>query len=146
MKQYTEQNNSIILAVAPANADIATAVSIREAKSADLNQERTILVLTKLDLACADDYGKVAEVLKGKTVPMKLGIVGVINRSQSDIENNRDVEDVLEFERDFLEEHFPSIAHHHGTPFLTQRLSRILQRHIAGACPELIVLKNYAAY
>ncbi len=139
MKQYTKQKNSIILAVAPANADIATAVSIREARSADEHRERTILVLTKLDLA--DDLGKVKEVLQGEAVPIQLGIVGVINRSQGDIENNRDVEDILEFERDFLEEHFPSIAHYHGTPFLKQRLSRILRTHIAGACPDLIVKK-----
>jgi dynamin GTPase len=44
------QPNSIILAVSPANQDIATSDAIKIAREVDPNGERTFGVLTKLDL------------------------------------------------------------------------------------------------
>jgi len=42
--------NSIILAVATANTDIATAESVKIAREVDPDGRRTLAVLTKLDL------------------------------------------------------------------------------------------------
>ncbi len=43
-------SNSIILAVVPANVDIATAESLKVARKFDKSFERTLIVITKLDL------------------------------------------------------------------------------------------------
>ena len=48
---------------------------------------RTLAVITKLDLM---DHGTDAmDVLLGRIIPVKLGIVGVVNRSQADINNKK---------------------------------------------------------
>lgn len=48
---------------------------------------RTLAVLTKLDLM---DHGTDAmEVLCGHIIPVKLGIIGVVNRSQADINTQK---------------------------------------------------------
>jgi dynamin 1-like protein len=48
---------------------------------------RTLAVVSKLDLM---DHGTDAyDVLCGRVIPVKLGIIGVINRSQLDIKNKK---------------------------------------------------------
>ena len=48
---------------------------------------RTLAVVTKLDLM---DAGTDAmDVLCGRIIPVKLGIIGVVNRSQADIHDNK---------------------------------------------------------
>ena len=42
-------------------------------------------VVTKLDLM--DEGTDALEVLQGKVIPLKLGYIGVVNRSQKDIVN-----------------------------------------------------------
>jgi replication fork clamp-binding protein CrfC len=49
-KQYIKGDNAIILAVSPANADLATSDALRLAKDVDPLGERTIGVLTKIDI------------------------------------------------------------------------------------------------
>lgn len=49
-KQYIKGDNAIILAVTPANADLATSDALRLAKEVDPMGERTIGVLTKIDI------------------------------------------------------------------------------------------------
>ena len=48
---------------------------------------RTIGVLTKLDLM--DEGTDARDVLENKLLPLKRGYVGVVNRSQKDIEGKR---------------------------------------------------------
>jgi dynamin 1-like protein len=80
--------NSIILAVTPANQDIATSEPLKLAKEVDkegkeksvisihfASGNRTLVVLTKLDLM--DQGTDAMDVLLGKLVPVKLGIIGV---------------------------------------------------------------------
>ena len=48
---------------------------------------RTLAVVTKLDLM---DAGTDAmDVLCGRVIPVKLGIIGVVNRSQADIQDKK---------------------------------------------------------
>ena len=76
--KYIVNPNSIILAVSPANADIATSESIKLARDVDPDGRRTLAVVTKLDLM---DAGTDAiDILCGRVIPVKLGIIGVINR------------------------------------------------------------------
>ncbi|XP_062094930.1 phragmoplastin DRP1C-like [Humulus lupulus] len=50
VRSYVEKPNSIILAISPANQDIATSDAIKLAREVDPSGERTFRVLTKLDL------------------------------------------------------------------------------------------------
>lgn len=47
---YIGNPNSIILAVSPANMDMATSESLKLAKEVDPDGRRTLAVITKLDL------------------------------------------------------------------------------------------------
>ncbi|PIO53051.1 hypothetical protein TELCIR_25632, partial [Teladorsagia circumcincta] len=77
---YISNPSSIILAVTPANQDFATSEPIKMAREVDPEGQRTLAVLTKLDLM--DQGTDAMDVLMGKVVPVKLGIIGVVNRSQ----------------------------------------------------------------
>ena len=133
--EYISQPNAVILAVSPGNADIATSESIKLAKTVDPLQERTLAVLTKLDLSMED----LSDVLSGRTLPMKLGIIGVINRSQKEVDGGMTYDEALAKEKAFLKQRYPTIAQCHGTQFLALRLNNILMKHIQKCCPSLDV-------
>ena len=137
--EYIQQPNSVILAVSAGNVDIVNSDAILLAKIVDPQQERTLAVVTKVDLATDD----LTDVLSGKTLPIKLGIVGVINRSPRDITDGLSYEEVLAKEAHFLKRRYPSIAQQHGTPFLRLKLNNVLMQHIKKCCPELYVSKAH---
>ena len=76
---YIQQPNSLILALSPANVDLANSDSLKIAKEVDPDGERTIGVLTKIDLM--DDGTNALELLDGTIYPLKLGYYGVKCRS-----------------------------------------------------------------
>ncbi len=82
--QFISKDTCLILAVTPANADLATSDALQMAKSTDPDGLRTIGVITKLDLM--DEGTDAREILENKFVPLRRGYVGVVNRSQKDIE------------------------------------------------------------
>jgi len=84
--QFISKETCLILAVTPANADLATSDAIQLARSVDPDGLRTIGVITKLDLM--DEGTDAREILENKLVPMRRGFVGVVNRSQKDIEGD----------------------------------------------------------
>lgn len=67
------------------------------AKRLDPKGERTFGVLTKLDIM--DQGTNAKDSLLGKTIPLNLGYVGVINRTNLDIKNNKPVIKHLEDEK-----------------------------------------------
>lgn len=72
--KYIENPNSIILAVTAANTDLATSESLKMTKDCDPDGRRTLAVVTKLDLM---DAGTDAiDILCGRVIPVKLGIIG----------------------------------------------------------------------
>uniref|UniRef100_A0A914QYU2 Dynamin-type G domain-containing protein n=1 Tax=Panagrolaimus davidi TaxID=227884 RepID=A0A914QYU2_9BILA len=119
--KYIQKENSIILAVTPANADFANSESLKLARKVDPNGNRTLCVLTKLDLM--DDGTDAKEVLMGNVSPVKLGIIGVVGRSQADINADKTVKECLEKEVNFLNKNYPELAEKNGIPFLTTTLS-----------------------
>lgn len=133
--KYIGNPNSIILSVSPANADIATSESIKMARDADPEGQRTLAVLTKLDLM---DAGTDAiDVLCGRVIPVRLGIIGVINRSQQDIKDNKSIEDAMKDETSFLLRKYPTLASRNGTQHLAKTLNRLLMHHIRDCLPDL---------
>lgn len=61
---------------------------------------RTIGVITKLDLM--DEGTDAREILENKLLPLRRGYVGVVNRSQKDIEGRKDIKAALAAERKFF--------------------------------------------
>ncbi|KAI6209847.1 Dynamin-1-like protein isoform X2 [Aphelenchoides besseyi] len=132
--EYIENENSIILAVSAANVDIANSVPLQLAKKVDSSGDRTIAVITKLDLV--DRGTDATEMLTGVTLPVKLGIVGIINRSQAD--RDMPMHQVAEIEEAFIRQTYPKIAERHGISYLRSMLSNILTTHIQKCLPDLI--------
>ena len=92
------------------------------AKDVDPEGRRTLAVITKLDLM---DAGTDAiDILCGRVIPVKLGIIGVINRSQQDIKDDKSIKDQLKDEASFLQRKYPTLANRNGTPYLAKTLNR----------------------
>jgi len=98
---------------------------------------RTIGVLTKLDLM---DHGTNAmDILSGRVYPLKLGFIGVVNRSQQDIQGNKLLSDALSAERDFFRTHpaYRNMATRCGTQYLAKSLNTTLMGHIRERLPDI---------
>ena len=115
----------MILAVSPANVDLANSDALKVARSVDPRGLRTLGVLTKLDLM--DAGTNALDVLTGRTYPLKLGFVGVVNRSQQDINVDLPMEDARKKEEDFFKGHpvYKNISHRCGTRFLAKTLNTV---------------------
>lgn len=138
--KYIANPNSIILAVTAANTDMATSEAIKMSKEVDPDGRRTLAVVTKLDLM---DAGTDAiDILCGRVIPVKLGIIGVVNRSQQDIIDKKSIGDTLKDEATYLQRKYPTIATRNGTPYLAKTLNRLLMHHIRDCLPELKVRVN----
>ncbi|XP_069484296.1 dynamin-1-like protein isoform X1 [Ambystoma mexicanum] len=141
--QFISNPNSIILAVTAANTDMATSEALKIAREVDPDGRRTLAVITKLDLM---DAGTDAmDVLMGRVIPVKLGIIGVVNRSQLDINNKKMVADSIRDEYAFLQKKYPSLATRNGTKYLARTLNRLLMHHIRDCLPDLKTRINVLA-
>ncbi|KAI0599315.1 dynamin-A [Biscogniauxia sp. FL1348] len=137
ISEYIAKPNSIVLAVSPANVDIVNSEALKLARHVDPLGRRTIGVLTKVDLM---DHGTNAlDILSGRVYPLKLGFVGVVNRSQQDIQGNRPMEDALKAESEFFKHHpaYRNIATRCGTQFLAKTLNQTLMSHIRERLPDI---------
>ena len=93
-ERYIKDDRTIILCVVPANNDITNSEALQMAQKIDVEGDRTLGVLTKIDIM---DRGTDARnKLLGNEVPLKLGYVGVKCRSQDDINNKLPVKISLE--------------------------------------------------
>ncbi|XP_054258780.1 dynamin-1-like protein [Macrosteles quadrilineatus] len=133
--EYIRNPNCIILAVTPANADLTTSESLALARDVDPEGERTLAVITKLDLM--DEGTDAWDILSGKIIPVKLGIIGVVNRSQRDIMENKPMKKALKEEAQFFQNHYKAVARTHGIPYLTKTVQKILTEHIKSCLPNL---------
>ncbi|XP_049617287.1 dynamin-1-like protein isoform X2 [Syngnathus scovelli] len=141
--KYISNPNCIILAVSAANTDMATSEALKVARQVDPDGRRTLAVVTKLDLM---DAGTDAmDVLMGRVIPVKLGLIGVVNRSQLDINNRKSVADAIRDEHGFLQKKYPSLANRNGTKYLARTLNRLLMHHIRDCLPELKTRINVLA-
>lgn len=137
ISEYIAKPNSIVLAVSPANVDLVNSEALKLARQVDPTGKRTIGVLTKLDLM---DHGTNAlDILSGRVYPLKLGFIGVVNRSQQDIQINKPMSDALASEREFFRMHpaYRNIASRCGTQFLARTLNVTLMGHIRERLPDI---------
>jgi vacuolar protein sorting-associated protein 1 len=101
--RYVSDPRTIILCVIPANQDMTTSDGLQMARELDPNGLRTIGVITKIDIM--DKGTNARNMLSGKDVPLRLGYVGVKNRSQQDINDNMSVRDAIEREKLYFATH-----------------------------------------
>ncbi|XTI86981.1 V-type ATPase [Cenococcum geophilum] len=136
LKQISK-SNAIILAVTAANTDLANSDGLKLAREVDPEGQRTIGVLTKVDLM--DEGTDVVDILAGRIIPLRLGYVPVVNRGQRDIENKKAISYALEHERQFFENHkaYRNKAAYCGTPYLARKLNLILMMHIKQTLPDI---------
>ncbi|KAL8150833.1 hypothetical protein V2J09_020641, partial [Rumex salicifolius] len=159
---YIKVKSCLILAVTPANSDLANSDALQMAGIADPDGHRTIGVITKLDIM---DRGTDARnFLIGKVIPLKLGYVGVVNRCQADILSNMSIKEALVAEEKFFRSRpvkglmnlvYNDLADRCGIPQLAKKLNQILVQHIKSMLPNLksqisaqlfAVSKEHASY
>ncbi|KAH8053135.1 hypothetical protein JL722_9801 [Aureococcus anophagefferens] len=142
---YLEQERTIVLAVMPANQDIATIDILERAAVADPGGMRTLAVLTKPDLVDDGAEDEVKECLMNRRKPLRLGFAMVKCRTQRELDGRISLSKALVVEREFFEAHpFWSAAVHAderkklmGVQALTGRLSSLLVERIKVALPEI---------
>ncbi|WEW58546.1 Dynamin- GTPase protein [Emydomyces testavorans] len=137
ISEYIAKPNSIILAVSPANVDLVNSEALKLARHVDPVGKRTIGVLTKLDLM---DHGTNAmDILTGRVYPLKLGFIGVVNRSQQDIQSGKPLTDALKAEAEFFRHHpaYRNMAIRCGTQYLAKTLNTTLMSHIRERLPDI---------
>ncbi|XP_019909053.1 dynamin-1a isoform X1 [Esox lucius] len=135
--QFVTKDNCLLLAVSPANSDLANSDALKIAKEVDPQGLRTIGVITKLDLM--DEGTDAREILENKLLPLRRGYIGVVNRSQKDIDGKKDITAAMAAERKFFLTHpaYRHLADRMGTPYLQKTLNQQLTNHIRDTLPGL---------
>ncbi|GAA0173603.1 membrane traffic protein [Lithospermum erythrorhizon] len=153
--QRIKNPNCLILAVTPGNADLANSDALQIAGIADPDGNRTIGVITKLDIM--DKGTDARNFLLGKVVPLRLGYVGVVNRCQEAINKNLNIKDALMEEEKFFQNRpvYGDLSDRCGIPQLAKKLNQVLVQHIKTVLPGLkarisaqlvSVAKEHASY
>ncbi|XDV13721.1 hypothetical protein PO909_002078, partial [Leuciscus waleckii] len=135
--QFITRESCLILAVTPANTDLANSDALKVAKEVDPQGVRTIGVITKLDLM--DEGTDARDILENKLLPLRRGYIGVVNRSQKDIDGKKDIRVAMAAERKFFLSHpsYRHMAEKMGTPHLQKALNQQLTNHIRDTLPGL---------
>ncbi|XP_073697026.1 dynamin-1-like [Garra rufa] len=137
LMQFVTKDNCLLLAVSPANSDLANSDALKIAKEVDPQGLRTIGVITKLDLM--DEGTDAREILENKLLPLRRGYIGVVNRSQKDIDGKKDINAAMAAERKFFLSHpsYRHLADRMGTTYLQKTLNQQLTNHIRDTLPGL---------
>ncbi|XP_038589200.1 dynamin-1a isoform X1 [Micropterus salmoides] len=137
LMQFVTKDNCLMLAVSPANSDLANSDALKIAKEVDPQGMRTIGVITKLDLM--DEGTDAKDILENKLLPLRRGYIGVVNRSQKDIDGRKDINAAMAAERKFFLSHpaYRHLADRMGTPYLQKVLNQQLTNHIRDTLPGL---------
>ncbi|PRP81066.1 hypothetical protein PROFUN_11144 [Planoprotostelium fungivorum] len=137
VKHYIDKPNAIILAITAANTDLTNSDALQMARESDPDGIRTVGVITKIDIM--DKGTNALDMLSGRVVPLKLGFIGVVNRSQQDIIKKKSIRDALVDEQNFFHQHslYKNISGRLGTAYLSRTLNKTLIQHIRNTLPEL---------
>ncbi|KAG9140647.1 hypothetical protein Leryth_006842 [Lithospermum erythrorhizon] len=142
VRSYVEKPNCIILAISPANQDIATSDAIKLSREVDPAGDRTFGVLTKLDLM--DKGTDALDVLEGRAYRLQHPWVGIVNRSQQDINKNVDMIAARRKEREYFatSPDYSHLANKMGSEYLAKLLSQHLESVIKARIPSITSLIN----
>jgi hypothetical protein len=138
VKSYMDNPRSVMLAVIPANVDVATQEILELAAEADPQQDRTLGVLTKPDLVDKGAEPKVLDLLAGHSRTFKLGWHMLRNPGQSDLLNKDIDRDTLEMDFFRSEKPWNSIDKASvGINALRMRLSDVLASLVKREFPKV---------
>ncbi|KAK9121949.1 hypothetical protein Syun_019566 [Stephania yunnanensis] len=137
VRSFIEKPNCIILAISPANQDLATSDAIKISRDVDPKGERTFGVLTKIDLM--DKGTDAVDILEGKSYRLQFPWIGVVNRSQADINKSVDMINARQREREYFANtpEYKHLAHRMGSEHLGIMLSKHLETVIKSRIPGL---------
>ncbi|KFK37264.1 hypothetical protein AALP_AA4G234900 [Arabis alpina] len=140
VRSYVSKPNCLILAISPANQDIATSDAIKLAKEVDPAGDRTFGVLTKLDLM--DKGTDALDVIEGRSYRLQHPWVGIVNRSQADINKSVDMMVARSKEREYFETspEYGHLAAKMGSEYLAKLLSKLLESIIRKRIPNILAL------
>lgn len=134
---YISNPSAIILAISPANSDLANSDSLKIAREVDPNYQRTLGVITKLDLM--EEGTNAVAIIQNKVFPLKYGYIGVVLRSQQDTTKNISISSGVIKEQEFFvsRKEYDQVSHLCGIPVLTKVLSELLMSHIKNSLPTM---------
>ncbi|MCQ2738431.1 MAG: dynamin family protein [archaeon] len=141
--RYIDDPLTIILCVIAANSDIATSDGLKLAKEIDTSGSRTLGVLTKLDIMDAGTDARKA--LLNEEIPLKLGYVGVKNRSKQDLLDKIPMAIASKREKEFFKSHpvYRAMPQGYlGTDLLINKLTKIYFRIIRENLPRIVKAIN----
>ncbi|OLL24579.1 Interferon-induced GTP-binding protein Mx2 [Neolecta irregularis DAH-3] len=139
VKDYISDKRSIILAVIPANVDVANAEILEKASEADPNKTRTLGVITKPDLVDNGAENQVLDLAANVTKPLKLGYFIVRNRNYNELKSASDSKARNKSEAAFFAQSPWSEINKTriGIDRLRLYLSDLLQEHIFKELPQV---------
>ncbi|XP_022959868.1 dynamin-related protein 5A isoform X2 [Cucurbita pepo subsp. pepo] len=142
VRSFIEKPNCIILAISPANQDLATSDAIKISREVDPKGERTFGVLTKIDLM--DQGTNAVDILEGRAYKLQFPWIGVVNRSQADINKSVDMIAARRREREYFatSPEYQHMASRMGSEHLGKMLSKHLETVIKSRIPGLQSLIN----
>jgi replication fork clamp-binding protein CrfC len=137
VQKFIQPSNALILSLTAANTDLANSDALKLAREVDPDGERTIGVVTKIDLM--DEGTDALDLLQGNIYPLRLGYFGVKCRSQKQIADRMTIHEAIENERQFFASHpiYKNYRDNLGIPYLTKSLNKILIQHIRRCIPQL---------
>lgn len=135
IQEYISTPNTVILVVLSAANNIEANEVLQMTRELDPNEERTLVVVTKLDVKGADTNTNA--ILSGNMLPSKRPIIGVINRSQRDLMQGKSLQEAAVEEMFFFYNNYPHFAHKHGSSNLTKGLQNLLIEHVKKYLPHL---------
>ncbi|KAL4426305.1 hypothetical protein ABPG74_006562 [Tetrahymena malaccensis] len=136
-KKYITEKTTIILCVIPINQDLENSLALNLARSVDQQGERTIGVLTMIDIM--NPGTNCENVLKNEQIPLKHRYYGMKPRSQKDINENVSVQEAISREQLYFSSHeiYSMYPEYTGTNALTNKLSVLLDSHIRTFLPSI---------
>eukprot|EP00854_Cymbomonas_tetramitiformis_P000503 gene503-896_t len=135
--KYICKDTCLILAVSPANSDLANSDALMLAREVDPRGNRTIGVITKLDIM--DRGTNAVAYLRGEVVPLKYGYYGVVNRSQADINEKQVISYAKAQEQQFFRSRteYREVDQRCGVTNLSMALSTLLSKQMKREMPKL---------
>ncbi|KAJ2984244.1 hypothetical protein NQ176_g81 [Zarea fungicola] len=133
------QAPNVILAISAADVDLANSTALRASRRVDPRGERTIGVITKMDLV---DAGRGAAILNDKQYPLRLGYVGVVSRAPQSqglfkMGASNLLSTIVKYEKSFFSSHpieyGPESGLSVGTTTLRRKLMHILEQTMSSS-------------
>ncbi|KAI0213370.1 Interferon-induced GTP-binding protein Mx2 [Lamellibrachia satsuma] len=137
---YIKKEETIILAVVPANVDIATTEALKMAKEVDPSGGRTLGVVTKPDLIDIGTEKGLIDIINNETYPLEKGYSCVRCRGQKAINEGQTLAEAIQQDTDFFSSapHFSDVDESIlGVKNLAMKLTYELVKQIKRALPEM---------